>query len=311
MQFFSTPNIDFIGLRRTAYTFSLVMFLIGMASIFLHKGLNYGIDFKGGTSLVLRFDRPVDTGSIREALSGISQGGSEIKRFGSDREYIIYIPQQAGVTTGEIGVQVSAVLAEKIPGNPAERLQVEMVGPKIGEELRSKAFMAILISLALLLLYITLRFEFVFAVGAIFALFHDVVITLGFFSIMNYELSLKEIAAFLTLVGYSLNDTIVIFDRIRENLKIYRNDDLPTVMNKSINQTLTRSVNTSLTVFMVVLVMFLFGGEVIRGFSFIMLVGTIIGSYSTIFVASPIVLEWQNRHGGKNSLRMAKKHKAV
>jgi len=308
MQFFSTPNIDFIGIRRFAYTLSLVMFLVGMASIILHKGLNYGIDFKGGTSLVLRFEQPIDTGSIREALSGISRGGDEIKRFGSEREYVIYIPQQAGVTATEIGTQVSHVLAEKIPSNPAERLQVEMVGPKIGEELRNKAAMAIVISLVLLLIYITFRFEFVFAVGAIFALFHDVVITLGFFSIMNYELSLNEIAAFLTLVGYSLNDTIVIFDRIRENLKIYRNDDLPTVMNKSINQTLTRSVNTSLSVFMVVLVLFLFGGEVIRGFSFIMLVGTIIGSYSTIFVASPIVLEWQNRHGGKSSLRMARKH---
>ena len=167
--------------------------------------------------------------------------------------------------------------------------------------------LAVLIALLLILVYIGWRFELVFAVGAILALFHDVMITLGIFSILNIEISLKEIAAFLTIVGYSLNDTIAVYDRIRENLKVMRSDNLATIMNSSINQCLSRTVITSLTTFIVVLILFLFGGEVIKGFALAMLIGVVVGTYSSIFVASPVILEWQSHHGGKRELRMAHK----
>ncbi|MBN1895935.1 protein translocase subunit SecF [bacterium] len=311
MQFFKTPNIDFIGKRRKFYFLSLVLFLAGMASIFLHKGIQYGIDFKGGTSLVVRFEKPVTIGQIRDALSGVGLGGSEIKRFGAESEFIIYSSQQGAMNAADAADLVDEALNSQFPDNRHERLQVDTVGPKIGQELRKKAFMAVFFALVLMLVYISIRFEWVFAVGAVSALFHDVLITLGFFSIMGFELSLKEIAAFLTLVGYSLNDTIVVYDRIRENLKVFRNDELSVVMNKSINQTLNRTVNTGLTTLLAVAALYLLGGEVVRGFAFIMLFGILIGTYSSIFVAAPIVVEWQARHGGRQELRMGKKHKSL
>ena len=187
--------------------------------------------------------------------------------------------------------------------------KIDTVGPKIGEELRKAAMLAIFLALGLILIYIGWRFELLFAVGAIVALFHDVFITLGIFSLLNFEISLKEIAAFLTIVGYSLNDTIVVFDRIRENLKVLRSENLSTIMNRSINQVLSRSAITSLTTFLVVFILFVLGGEVIKGFAFAMLVGVVVGTYSSIFVASPVVLEWQMRHGGRRELKMAKKRK--
>lgn len=307
MQFFKTPRIDFISKRKSAYIISSTVFLVGIVSIFLRGGLNLGIDFKGGTSIAVRFEKDISTEEIREALTGIGMGGSEIRDFGPRNEFVIYVEQQRGISASEMARMVEEAISKSLSEVQYEILSIDSVGPRIGEELRKAAVLAILLALLLTLIYIGWRFEFVFSVGAIAALFHDVLITLGIFSLLNFEISLKEIAAFLTIVGYSLNDTIVVYDRIRENLKVLRSDDLASIMNRSINQCLSRTVVTSLTTFVVVLILFLFGSEVIKGFAFAMLVGVVVGTYSSVFVASPVVLEWQTRHGGKRQLKMAKK----
>ncbi len=307
MQFFQTPNIDFISKRRFAYFISLALFLVGVVFMVLRGGPNYGIDFKGGTSIILGFESDVSTAQIRDALGTIGMGTSEIKTFGGTNEFLIYVEQQRGVSAAEMAGRVEEAISQSLPDVPYEVLGRDTVGPKIGGEMRRTMLLAIFIALLLILVYIGWRFEFIFAMGAIAALFHDVIITLGIFSILDFEISLKEIAAFLTIVGYSLNDTIVVYDRIRENLKVLRSENLTTIMNKSINQCLSRTIVTSLTTFSVVLILFLFGGEVIKGFALAMLIGVIVGTYSSIFVASPVVLEWQARHGGKRELKMAKK----
>ena len=307
MQFFQTPNIDFISKRRFAYFVSLTLFVVGVISLIVRGGPNYGIDFKGGTSIVLKFESAISTAEIRDAMASIGMGTSEIKTLGTENEYLIYVEQQRGVSATDMARRVERAIAESLSGISYEVLSRDTIGPKIGGEMRRAAILAVLLALLLILIYIGWRFEFLFAVGAIIALFHDVIITLGIFSLLNFEISLREIAAFLTIVGYSINDTIVVYDRIRENLKVLRSEDLATIMNRSINQCLSRTIVTSLTTFVVVFILFMFGGQVIKGFAFAMLVGVVVGTYSSIFVASPVVLEWQMRHGGKRELRMAKK----
>jgi len=309
MQFFQTPNIDFASKRRIAYILSLSLFVIGMVHLIIKGGPNLGIDFKGGTSIQMRFADIVLTDKIRNALIPVGLANSEIKQLGGGEEYVIRVEQIEKISASEMAKIVEDAISKGLPDVKYEIRKVDVVGPKIGGELRRAAVFAILLSLILILIYIGWRFEFLFAMGAIIALFHDVLITLGIFSIMNYELSLKEIAAFLTIVGYSLNDTIVVYDRIRENLKVMRSENLIVIVNRSINQVLSRTVITSLTTFIVVLILFVFGGSVIRGFAFTMLVGIVIGTYSSIFVASPVILEWQMRHGGKRELKMAKKRR--
>jgi len=249
-----------------------------------------GIDFTGGTSLQLRFENEVDIGQIRNILSDIGFGGAEIKEFGVDNEILIRIQQQS--QNEDVSENVINELSDKLPGNKLEIRMNEAVGPRIGNELRRATIWAILAALILILIYISWRFEFKFAVGAVAALFHDVLITLGVFSVLGLELSLAVIAAFLTIIGYSLNDTIVVFDRIRENLKVLRREDYINIFNTSINQTLSRTILTSMTTFVVVLILFFFGGEVIHNFSFALVVGVIVGTYSSMFIASPVVVEW-------------------
>lgn len=309
MQLFQTPNIDFASKRKMAYVVSTTLFVLGLAFLVLHGGPNLGIDFKGGTEIVVKFHQDVEIGDLRSVLSGSSVGNASVRHFGSSDEFQIYVEQQEEGSAEEVALQVREILDTGLSGKAYDVRQIETVGPKIGEELRSAMVMAILIAMLLILVYVSVRFELIFAMGAIVALFHDVLITFGIFSIVNYEISIKEIAAFLTIVGYSLNDTIVVYDRIRENLKGMRNETLPVIINKSINQVLSRTVVTSVTTFVVVLTLFLFGGEVIKGFAFAMLIGVIVGTYSSIFVASSLVIEWQMRHGGKRSLKMSKKRK--
>ncbi len=307
MQFFKTPNIDFVSKRKYAYVFSAALILMGIVAVILRGGYNYSIDFKGGTSMIVRFKTPVQTETIRNVLSKIGYGTSEIKQFGNTYEYLIYIEQQKELTASEVAKKVAETFSNTPETKDYEIRQVDTVGPKVGKELRQKAVLAIAISLVIILIYIGYRFEFVFAMGAVIAVFHDVLVVLGFFPILNYEISLKEIAAFLTIVGYSLNDTIVIYDRVRENVKLYRNENLYTILNRSINETLSRTIITALTVFMVCLVLFLFGGEVIKGFSFAMLLGTIVGCYSTVFVATPIAWEYYKKRPSTMELRMLKR----
>lgn len=291
MQFIKETHINFIGKRKLAIAISSVLILIGIISLIIKSGPKYGIDFTGGTSLQIQFQKPVNIGNIRGILSSIGLGNAEIKEFGVENEILIRIQQQANME--DVSDKLLATLSEKMPDNPHDLRMKESVGPRIGKELRRAAVWAILISLALILIYISWRFEFTFAVGAVVALFHDVMITLGIFSLLNLEISLAVVAAFLTIIGYSLNDTIVVFDRIRENMKALRREKIIPIINVSINQTLSRTILTSLTTFIVVIILFFFGGEVIHNFSFALVVGVIVGTYSSIFIASPVVVEWK------------------
>lgn len=293
MQIIKDTKIDFIGYRKIAITISLVLIVIGIVSLVIHGGPKYGIDFTGGTSLQLKFEKPVNAGQIRAILSGIGLGNSEIKEFAIGNEILIRLQQQDNMEA--VSNQLLDELKNKLPDNNHELRSKETVGPRIGSELRRDAIKAILISLILILIYISWRFEFKFAVGAVAALFHDVLITLGIFSLLNYEISLAVVAAFLTIVGYSLNDTIVVFDRIRENLKVMRREEYITIFNRSINQTLSRTLLTSITTLIVVMILFFFGGEVIHTFSFALVIGIFVGTYSSIFIASPVVVEWYLR----------------
>ncbi len=295
MQFFRETNINFTGQRRYAYVFSALLILIGLVSLLFHRGIEYSIDFTGGTSLQISFEKPIDAGQIRNSISDIGFGNAEIKQIGTDSEnqFIIRVEQmQEG---SDIATVLEDELTKDISDNPYDIRAVMEIGPKIGGELRQAAMMAILFALLGILIYISWRFEFKFAVGAVVALFHDVLITLGVFSILNLEVSLAVVAAFLTIVGYSLNDTIVVFDRIRENLKVMRRESPENIFNYSLNQTLSRTVITSLTTLLVVLVLYFIGGEVIHDFSFALIIGIVIGTYSSLYVASPLVLEWQLR----------------
>ncbi len=293
MQIIKETSIDFIGKRKIAIAISMTLILIGIVSLIIKGGPKLGIDFSGGTSLQLKFEKPVDVGQIRGILSNIGFGNIEIKEFGAKDEILIRLQQTA--TSGDVSTIVINELRDKLPDNKLEIRMSESVGPRIGSELKTAAVWATLVSLLLILIYISWRFELVFAVGAVVALFHDVMITLGFFSVLNLEMSLVVLAAFLTLVGYSLNDTIVVYDRIRENLKLMRKEDTITIFNKSVNQTLSRTLLTGTTTIMVVIILFFFGGEVIHGFSFALLVGMLVGTYSSIYIASPVVVEWRLR----------------
>jgi preprotein translocase subunit SecF len=296
MRFFPETHIDFMGKRRIWYSVSASLILIGLVSV-LVRGISLGTDFLGGTELIVRFERPVEVGDVRGALGKFGLGRSEIKTFGSDRDILIRTAEQAAGTT--MGDQMRGALKDAFPTNAFSVLKEDKIGPRIGAELRRDAVYALIAALIVILIYIGFRFKFIYGFAGVIALFHDVFVTLGFCSLLNglspylnLEMTQNMVAAFLTLIGFSINDTVVIFDRIRENLKIYRTEDLATIMNKSVNQTLSRTIITSGTVFAVLLILFLFGGEVNRGFAFAFLIGTVSGSYSTIFVASAIVLDW-------------------
>ncbi|MCZ6820098.1 MAG: protein translocase subunit SecF [Calditrichaeota bacterium] len=305
MEFLVNAKFDFVSKRKAALVFSGTLILVGLGSLIVHKGPHYGIDFLGGTSIELEFEQPIAISDVRSAVSKAGFGKAEIKNFGAPNEILIRVQEQEAGT--EISGAIKASISKAFPDNSYTVQLVEKVGPKIGAELRSSAFWAILIALLGILMYISWRFEFMFAVGAIVALFHDVLITLGVFSVLGLEISLAIIAAFLTIVGYSLNDTIVVFDRIRENLKVLRRETYEAVVNTSINQSLTRTIVTSLTTLAVVTILYFFGGEVIHNFAFALIIGVLIGTYSSIFIASPVVVEWEKRREAKKGRPMAKR----
>jgi len=306
MRFFGKTNIDFMGKRRLWYTVSLSIIGLGLLSLFV-KGVNFGIDFLGGTEIIVRFDQGVDIGNVRTAMDKAGFTKAEIKTFGSLRDILIRTPEQS--PGNEIAERIRSGLSQQFPGNPFQVEKEDKIGPKIGAELRRDAVYAIAASLIAILLYLALRFKFIYGVGAVVALFHDVLLTLGLVSIcdgvipqLNLELSQTMMAAFLTLVGLSVNDTVVIFDRIRENQKIFRSMGLIEVINKSVNETLSRTIITSGTIFVVLFVLLLLGGEVLRGFAFASLVGITTGTYSSIYIASAIVVDWTERTKKKAQL---------
>jgi len=291
MQFLTNTKIDFMTHRRLAMALSLIVILIGIGSLVAKGGPRYSIDFTGGTLLQVRFPEAVAADQLRNELSTVGLGQAEIVRFGGPEEMLVRIPQMN--TAGADSLAKEALRAR---WPDLELRREETVGPKIGGELRSAAGQAIILALVLILIYITIRFEFRFAVAAIVALVHDVLITLGAFSLANHEISLAVIAAFLTIVGYSLNDTIVVFDRIRENLRVPSGGrSYMEILNQSINQSMSRTIITSGTTILVVVALLVLGGEVLRDFSFALTVGIVVGTYSSIYVASPLLAEWEAR----------------
>lgn len=369
MRLFETLNVDFLGKRKIFYFISATLILLGLISIFF-RGLQFGIDFKGGTEVGLQFKKPVDITMVRNEVDKIGLGNVEVKTFGGTTGVLLrtelqevpknIVPQiidkinslidknfpgmeksisdttsssvtytfptpeianemdtklfDAGFQTLKyseentntklivrIGISdwIKENLTEKFANNPFTVLKEDKVGPKVGQELKVDAVIAVILSLLVILVYLAFRFKVTFAVGAVAALFHDVLITLGLFAILygvipglNLEISVSVVAAFLTLVGYSINDTVVVFDRVREYLKIHKTGDLKDNMNKAINRTMSRTVITGFTTLLSVIVLMIFGGEVLRGFAFALFIGIIVGTYSSIFVASAFVLEY-------------------
>jgi preprotein translocase subunit SecF len=292
MEFLVGTHINFLGHRKAAFILSGLVILTGLISLAVHRGPELGIDFAGGVLLQVKFDQRITAQDIRASLDRVGVGEAEIQHFGGNREAIIRL-MTADAESEDLAGRILEQLNTDNPGNHAEFMRQELVGPKIGEELRMKATMAIVYALIGILIYISLRFEFKFAVGAVVALIHDVLITLGLFSLTGRAISLPVIAAFLTIVGYSLNDTIVIYDRIREDRRKYYGKSFVDIVNTSLNESLSRTLVTSLTTLLVVVSLFVFGGEVIKDFAFALMVGVVVGTYSSIYVASPLVVEWQ------------------
>ena len=279
-------NINFVSKFKTANIISIILFIL---SIFLigFKGLNYGIDFKGGTLIELRTDPSINASTIRDSLNSMNLGDVNVKRFGKVGDYLIKV-EQKNTNDNNLIPEIKKKLSNNL-NSEIDFRRVENVGPKVSSELLESSIIAISLALAAMLFYIWIRFEWQFSIGSIIALFHDVVITLGIFSILSLEINLSIIAAVLTIVGYSMNDTVVIYDRIRENLFKYTKISISDISNLSINETLGRTIITSTTTLLALLSIYLLGGEILRGFSFAMILGVIIGTYSSIFVASPIL----------------------
>ncbi|MBC8385700.1 MAG: protein translocase subunit SecF [Candidatus Cloacimonetes bacterium] len=314
MKFFGDTKIDFIGKRKLAFLLSIIIIVVGVASLLINKGPKLSIDFTGGMSIELDIS-PVDENAkkiniqeIRDILEQENIDDTEIQDVkGTDIKSFILIKTKSTEVNGvKLSDKIINIIKTNYPNNVNPdtfiRLQEE-VGPRIGEELGEKALLAIFWALLGIILYIWWRFQFTFGLAAVAALFHDVLITIGIFSILGKEVSLPVVAALLTIIGYSLNDTIVVFDRIREDLKVYRRESYGSVINHSINETLSRTIITSLTTFVVVLSLYIFGGSVIHDFAFALLIGVIVGTYSSIFIASPILAEHftrkQQKMGGK------------
>jgi preprotein translocase SecF subunit len=372
MRIFQNINYDFLGKRKTYYILSLVIIVVGLISIAV-RGLEFGIDFNGGSEIILEFQKPIEITEIRNKVQDIGLGNIEVKTFGDDNTVLIRTqlqqipanfypkviqdlekeidqvipgvskriidssrnsvvfefenPDTVNFITSKlnaIGLQAAEIseeptnrqvsinigisnwlkenLRQRIPDNSFRVIKEDQVGPKVGQELKMDAVIAVLLSLVVILVYLGFRFKFIFAFGAVIALFHNVIITLGLFSILynvipglNLEIDLNVVAAFLTLVGYTINDTVVIFDRIRENIKIHKTLPLLEIINRSINNTMSRTVLTGGTTLMALLVLLFFGGEVLRSFAFTLFFGILIGTYSSIFVASALVLEYASK----------------
>ena len=377
MRIFENLNYDFIGKKNIAYILSISLFLLGLIST-LVRGLEFGIDFKGGTEIVLQFDKAVDIGNVRTDVENIGLGNMEVKTFGGETGVMIRTEQQvipanifpevvsyiqneidkkfpgglqrqivdstansvtfafankdttddvidalfaAGFQSGKVSEEpdnnqmvvragiadwIKENLNQKIKDNNFIVLKEDIVGPKIGKELKRDAVMAIFFALVVILVYLGFRFKFIFAFGAVTALFHDTLITLGLFSLLyglvpglNLEIDITIVAAFMTLIGYSINDTVIVFDRIRENIKIHKTKPINEIINTSISQTMSRTVLTGGTTLMTVFVLLIFGGEVLRAFAFTLFFGIIIGTYSSIFVASALVYEYAIKYKKK------------
>jgi preprotein translocase subunit SecF len=311
MEFIGNTSFDFMGRRKLALICSAILIIIGVASLFT-RGLNWGIEFTGGTLVQVAYENPVQIKDIRDQLADVGLNDAVVQYFGTSRDISIRLPVVAGETTAQVSTRtVEALRApfnEILTGQSGGQVQqcvsantgpaacqlqmrrIEFIGPQFGEELAENGGLAMLTALFLIMLYVAFRFEWKFSIGSVAALAHDVLITIGIFSLLQMEFTQPVLAAILAVIGYSLNDTIVVFDRIRENFRKMRKGTSIEIMNKSINQTLRRTVLTSVTTLLVLLALFFLGGEVIRGFAVALIIGVLVGTYSSIFIASPVVL---------------------
>lgn len=288
MEFFKTDKIfDFMGKRLPFLGLSSILVIASIIILFT-KGLNFGIDFAGGTIVQVKYEQVAPISQIRETLKSTKYANSSITKFGSDEEVVIRITGSSSDLTNDISDEMHKILDST---GKFEIRRVDMVGPKVGGELREKGLMALGLSLIVMLAYVSYRFEWRFAVASILGLAHDVTIALGAIALFNVEVNLDILAAILTLLGYSINDTIIVFDRIRENIQTSKEDELKELINQSVSKTLSRTTLTSLTTLFVVLTLYFFGGEIINGFSFTLLVGIIVGTYSSIFIAATLLVQ--------------------
>ncbi len=294
-------HVRFMAYHRIAMAVSAALMVVSLA-LFFAVGLNYGIDFKGGTLIEIQTDGPADIGELRGELDGLGLGDVQIQTFGAPDDVLIRVQEQPG------GEQAQQGVVEKVRGALGENVEyrrVEVVGPTVSQELIESGTLAVILAIFAVLVYIWLRFEWQFSVGAVIALVHDVVLTIGIFSALQIEFGLPIIAAILTIVGYSLNDTVVVYDRVRENLRKYKKMPLTGLLDLSVNETLSRTIVTSVTTLIALLSLYILGGEVIRGFVFAMIWGVVIGTYSSIFIAAPLLLmlgvkrDWSGLGGAK------------
>ena len=286
------PNIDFLKLKKKAYILSTVLIILSIGVIFV-KGFNLGLDFTGGTSIQVKFKEPVTSGDIRLALETVGLGDAMIQEVGTGNvEYEIRVSVKKG-SSSEVAAKVRKALDQKFK-DKYEIRKIEFIGSVVGEELRKASVYSIIAVMIAILIYVGYRFEPIFAIAAVVPLFHDAILTLGFFALLGLEVNLSVIAAILTVLGYSLNDTIIVFDRIRENLKLRGRKNLVLLINQSINENLSRTIITSGTTLFSVIALYLFGGESLKNFSLALIIGIIFGTYSSIYVAAPLVIELEN-----------------
>ncbi|PCI31710.1 MAG: protein translocase subunit SecF [Alphaproteobacteria bacterium] len=283
-----TTNIRFIDFRKMAYVLSLVMIVASMG-LYFTKGLNFGIDFEGGIMIEIGTEGPADITRIRSVMKGLNMGDVKVQEFGAPNDVLIRLEHQEGLTVDQVVEKVREVLPMAVDGEISYR-RTETVGSTVSGELISDGIMAVALAMGAVLIYIWFRFEWQFGLGAVIALVHDVILTIGMFAITGMEFNLSTIAAILTIVGYSLNDTVVVYDRIRENLRKFRKKSMPDLLNLSINDTLSRTVMTSVTTLIALFSLFFLGGEGIHGFAAAMIWGIFVGTYSSIFIAAPVLL---------------------
>ena len=305
MQIFHKTNFDFVSKRKIFLTLSVIV-ISGGILLSAILGLDYGIDFEGGIEMAVKFDKPINTERIRDAVTGLGIMGAEIKTFGADNQYIIRIKKTAESTT-----DIAAAINKATPESNMTLLKVDEIGAKIGKELRNQAILAMFIAFVLMLIYIAFRFEFVYGLGAVIALLHDIVITFTVALILHksglvtIEINQTFLAAMLTVIGYSINNTVIIFDRIRENVEFMKGKEFSNIANTSINETLSRTVITVTTVLLVLITLIIFGGPVLLPFALIMTLGTTFGVYSSIYISSSFVIWFQERKAKKLSLKKA------
>jgi len=323
VELFHGVNVDWLGKKWYFLAFSMIFSVAGIISMGIHLKqtgniVPLGVDFRGGTEVTVKFQQPPDIGAIRSALaaSGIKDASVVTYDVASSNQILVSLPEQQNETSLDIGRQLIVQALQQHYANsfdPKTGVNADVVGPTVGRQLEGQAGRAVLYSMAGMLVYLWFRFQLIYGIAAVVACFHDTLITVGAFALTGQEISLTVIAAILTLVGYSMNDTIVVFDRIRENLRLTRREPLSAVVNRSINQTLSRTVLTSGLTFLTVLSLYIFGGAVLKGFSFALVVGILIGTYSSIAIAAPMLVAWQEWRAEKGkavSLPAAKRSRA-